>query len=148
MRGRKGKQKVGQEVFLAAWCHKYLLHSQQYSTAALPTMNQVTPCSLHSFLITVQYTVCLPLSLCLSLSLSLSAHLLMQKRNRSYLHAVCSVLHLLFHRPVNVCFLVTHTSCSVTFIVSLTLSFTYIAIHQNVYIQYSPNIHGSWSFSE
>lgn len=50
------KQKVGQEAFMTAWSHKYLLKTQQYSTAALANMNQVTPQAVHSFVSAIQYT--------------------------------------------------------------------------------------------
>lgn len=104
LRGWKRRQKVGQEVFLAAWCHKYLLHSQQYLTAALPAMSQVTPCTLHSFLITV-YTY--------SQSLSLHAH--KQKGN----HILSSLLSTYCMRCTT-----SPISASVTVMVPLTLCFT------------------------
>lgn len=49
------KQKVGQEAFMTAWSHKYLLQTQQYSTAAVANMNQVTPQAVHSFVRAIQY---------------------------------------------------------------------------------------------
>lgn len=63
LRSWRREHKVGQEVFLAAWRHKYLLHSQQYPTVVLPTKNQVAPSTLHSFFVTLQYTHTVSLSL-------------------------------------------------------------------------------------
>lgn len=92
VRGWRRKQKVGQEVFLAVRSHKYLLHSQQDSTAVLPAVSQVTHCALHNLLITMHctHTVGLFLFLCMHTCLCRRG---MTSFPYSNLHTVCHVLH-------------------------------------------------------
>lgn len=93
------KQKVGQEVSLAARCHKYLLQSQQYSAAA---MTQVTPDALHSVLITIQCTRTVGLSRSLALAACTHAHAAEESPPLlSLLSPYCRpAVHLLFHPPL------------------------------------------------
>lgn len=125
--GSMRKQKVGQEVFLAARCHKYLLQSQQYSAA---TMTQVTADALHSVLITIQYTHTVGLPRCMhtcSCSRGIAS-------SRSYLHTValrCISYFILCY---------SHSSAH---------TFLYLHRHSFVfsYIDSSPGVQGSFQNS-
>lgn len=111
-------EKVGRAAFLAAWCHKYLLHPQQYSTATLPTASQVTARAPRRFPIPVNtHSRFLPLSLCLR---SCSCSEWLTPWSHSCLHTVVRAApHLLYQPPP---LPKNHTHLAPPF----------IAIHQNI----------------